>query len=220
MAVAGEWNFDFQDTDLQSMLEEGETGEAVFLPREAASLCAVTHDTPDAVADRMMYSASEAAEHCPRLQTPPPSGGGEGEALFEHFLLSDEPCGDAKPMPCHAGPQPSTPEEARASSSTSTTAPQSPSLSNSATPPPEHGAKRRREGEEAWSEGASMCGSGDLHIRPEDDPLGLFQRDPNTLTSEELKLLKKQKRLIKNRESAQLSRHRKKQHVEGLQAQV
>ena len=66
-----------------------------------------------------------------------------------------------------------------------------------------------------------MCsGGGDLHIRPEDDPLGLFQRDPNTLTSEELKLLKKQKRLIKNRESAQLSRHRKKQHVEGLQAQV
>ena len=47
-------------------------------------------------------------------------------------------------------------------------------------------------------------------LKPEDDPLGLFSRDPHTLTAEELKQLKKQKRLIKNRESAQLSRHRKK----------
>eukprot|EP00292_Cryptomonas_paramecium_P033594 CAMPEP_0113697460 /NCGR_PEP_ID=MMETSP0038_2-20120614/22148_1 /TAXON_ID=2898 /ORGANISM="Cryptomonas paramecium" /LENGTH=550 /DNA_ID=CAMNT_0000620477 /DNA_START=432 /DNA_END=2081 /DNA_ORIENTATION=+ /assembly_acc=CAM_ASM_000170 len=57
-------------------------------------------------------------------------------------------------------------------------------------------------------------------IRPEDDPYGLFQRDPMTLTPDEMKLLKKQKRLIKNRESAQLSRHRKKLHQETLESQV
>ena len=57
-------------------------------------------------------------------------------------------------------------------------------------------------------------------LKPEDDPLGLFSRDPHTLTAEELKQLKKQKRLIKNRESAQLSRHRKKLHQETLESQV
>ncbi len=57
-------------------------------------------------------------------------------------------------------------------------------------------------------------------LKPEDDPLGLFSRDPDTLNAEELKQLKKQKRLIKNRESAQLSRHRKKLHQETLESQV
>lgn len=59
-----------------------------------------------------------------------------------------------------------------------------------------------------------------LEIRPEDDPLGLFSRDPSTLTSEEQRLLKKQRRLLKNRESAQLSRHRKKMHLHSLEKMV
>ena len=45
-------------------------------------------------------------------------------------------------------------------------------------------------------------------------------RDPSSLTPDEQKLLKKQKRLIKNRESAQLSRQRKKNHLEALEMQV
>uniref|UniRef100_A0A7S0HUF6 BZIP domain-containing protein n=1 Tax=Hanusia phi TaxID=3032 RepID=A0A7S0HUF6_9CRYP len=45
-------------------------------------------------------------------------------------------------------------------------------------------------------------------------------RDPGSLTPDEQKLLKKQKRLIKNRESAQLSRQRKKNHLEALEMQV
>jgi predicted nucleic acid-binding Zn-ribbon protein len=45
-------------------------------------------------------------------------------------------------------------------------------------------------------------------------------RDPSTLTPEEVKLLKKRKRLIKNRESAQLSRQRKRLRLETLQAEV
>ena len=56
-----------------------------------------------------------------------------------------------------------------------------------------------------------------MEIRPEDDPLGLFSRDPATLTPEEQRLLKKQRRLLKNRESAQLSRHRKKCHLHTLE---
>eukprot|EP00288_Rhodomonas_lens_P012043 CAMPEP_0177747772 /NCGR_PEP_ID=MMETSP0484_2-20121128/31577_1 /TAXON_ID=354590 /ORGANISM="Rhodomonas lens, Strain RHODO" /LENGTH=275 /DNA_ID=CAMNT_0019262603 /DNA_START=74 /DNA_END=897 /DNA_ORIENTATION=+ len=48
----------------------------------------------------------------------------------------------------------------------------------------------------------------------------LLARDPSTLSPEELKLLKKQRRLVKNRESAQLSRQRKKSHMETLEAQV
>lgn len=59
-----------------------------------------------------------------------------------------------------------------------------------------------------------------LEIRPEDDPLGLFSRDPTTLTPEEQRILKKQRRLLKNRESAQLSRHRKKMHLHQLEKQV
>jgi hypothetical protein len=59
-----------------------------------------------------------------------------------------------------------------------------------------------------------------LEIRPEDDPLGLFQKDPATLTAEEQRILKKQRRLLKNRESAQLSRHRKKMHLHTLERQV
>jgi len=59
-----------------------------------------------------------------------------------------------------------------------------------------------------------------IRLKPEDDPFGLFTRDPHSLTPDELKLLKKQKRLIKNRESAQLSRHRKKLHQETLETQV
>ena len=54
----------------------------------------------------------------------------------------------------------------------------------------------------------------------DDDPLGLFTRDPSTLTPEEIKMLKKRKRLIKNRESAQLSRQRKRIRLETLQAEV
>mmetsp|Transcript_55504 Transcript_55504/g.116162 ORF Transcript_55504/g.116162 Transcript_55504/m.116162 type:complete len:309 (-) Transcript_55504:117-1043(-) len=54
----------------------------------------------------------------------------------------------------------------------------------------------------------------------DDDPQGLFLRDPSTLTPEEVKLLKKRKRLIKNRESAQLSRQRKRLRLETLQAEV
>ena len=54
----------------------------------------------------------------------------------------------------------------------------------------------------------------------DDDPQGLFSRDPSTLTPEEIKLLKKRKRLIKNRESAQLSRQRKRIRLETLQAEV
>ncbi|KAJ1469563.1 hypothetical protein T484DRAFT_1982040 [Baffinella frigidus] len=59
-----------------------------------------------------------------------------------------------------------------------------------------------------------------LEIRPEDDPLGLFQKDPATLTPEEQRIVKKQRRLLKNRESAQLSRHRKKMHLHTLEKQV
>jgi hypothetical protein len=59
-----------------------------------------------------------------------------------------------------------------------------------------------------------------LEIRPEDDPLGLFQKDPATLTPEEQRIVKKQRRLLKNRESAQLSRHRKKMHLHTLERQV
>jgi len=59
-----------------------------------------------------------------------------------------------------------------------------------------------------------------LEIRPEDDPLGLFSKDPATLTPEEQRILKKQRRLLKNRESAQLSRHRKKMHLTSLEKQV
>eukprot|EP00292_Cryptomonas_paramecium_P011711 CAMPEP_0113716192 /NCGR_PEP_ID=MMETSP0038_2-20120614/33750_1 /TAXON_ID=2898 /ORGANISM="Cryptomonas paramecium" /LENGTH=320 /DNA_ID=CAMNT_0000643681 /DNA_START=357 /DNA_END=1316 /DNA_ORIENTATION=- /assembly_acc=CAM_ASM_000170 len=62
------------------------------------------------------------------------------------------------------------------------------------------------------------------HISPlpdeADDPQGLFSRDPTTLSAEELKQLKKRKRLIKNRESAQLSRQRKRIRLETLQAEV
>jgi hypothetical protein len=54
----------------------------------------------------------------------------------------------------------------------------------------------------------------------QDDPFGLNGRDLSTLTPEEQKLWKKQKRLIKNRESAQLSRQRKKNHMETLEMQV
>lgn len=59
-----------------------------------------------------------------------------------------------------------------------------------------------------------------LEVRPEDDPLGLFSKDPATLTPEEQRILKKQRRLLKNRESAQLSRHRKKMHLTSLERQV
>mmetsp|Transcript_84896 Transcript_84896/g.226522 ORF Transcript_84896/g.226522 Transcript_84896/m.226522 type:complete len:338 (+) Transcript_84896:176-1189(+) len=59
-----------------------------------------------------------------------------------------------------------------------------------------------------------------FEIRPEDDPHGLFSRDPATLTLEEQRLVKKQRRLLKNRESAQLSRHRKKMHLNALEKQV
>lgn len=55
---------------------------------------------------------------------------------------------------------------------------------------------------------------------PEDDPQGLFSRDPSTLTPEEVRMLKKKKRLIKNRESAQLSRQRKRIRLETLQTEV
>lgn len=48
----------------------------------------------------------------------------------------------------------------------------------------------------------------------------LMARDPSTLSVEEVKLMKKHKRLIKNRESAQLSRQRKKNHLETLEVQV
>eukprot|EP00961_Rhodomonas_salina_P166289 2241008-Rhodomonas_salina.1 len=48
----------------------------------------------------------------------------------------------------------------------------------------------------------------------------LAARDPSTLSAEELKLLKKQKRLVRNRQSAQLSRQRKKSHMETLEIQV
>ena len=59
-----------------------------------------------------------------------------------------------------------------------------------------------------------------FEIRPEDDPHGLFSKDPATLTLEEQRLVKKQRRLLKNRESAQLSRHRKKMHLNALERQV
>ena len=59
-----------------------------------------------------------------------------------------------------------------------------------------------------------------IEVRPEDDPLGLFRRDPSTLNTEEQRLVKKQRRLLKNRESAQLSRHRKKMHLTALERQV
>ncbi len=48
----------------------------------------------------------------------------------------------------------------------------------------------------------------------------LMSRDPNTLTFEEQRELKKHLRLLKNRESAQLSRHRKKLHLNSLEHQV
>jgi hypothetical protein len=59
-----------------------------------------------------------------------------------------------------------------------------------------------------------------FEIRPEDDPHGLFSKDPATLTPEEQRLVKKQRRLLKNRESAQLSRHRKKMHLTALERQA
>jgi hypothetical protein len=59
-----------------------------------------------------------------------------------------------------------------------------------------------------------------FEIRPEDDPHGLFSKDPATLTLEEQRLVKKQRRLLKNRESAQLSRHRKKMHLNALERQA
>lgn len=73
--------------------------------------------------------------------------------------------------------------------------------------------------------GSSPCPSNTpmldgLEIRPEDDPLGLFSKDPATLTPEEQRILKKQRRLLKNRESAQLSSHCKKMHLTSLERQV
>jgi len=56
--------------------------------------------------------------------------------------------------------------------------------------------------------------------RANDIVAALMARDPSTLSPEEVKLLKKHKRLIKNRESAQLSRQRKKNHLETLEMQV
>lgn len=138
----------------------------------------------------------------------------------------------ASPSHSHAG-----------ASSMSTPAPGSPE--DNGTPPPPAGTEKRKRDDDEGS-GSSRSPSctfdqgvhgGDISrgrspesveagtnshyrsmaLRPEDDPAGLFQKDPKTLTCEELKMIKKQKRLIKNRESAQLSRHRKKQHVEGLQ---
>jgi hypothetical protein len=47
-----------------------------------------------------------------------------------------------------------------------------------------------------------------------------MSRDPSTLTVEEQRQVKKQLRLLKNRESAQLSRHRKKLHLNALERQV
>lgn len=48
----------------------------------------------------------------------------------------------------------------------------------------------------------------------------LMKRDPSTLTFEEQREVKKYMRLLKNRESAQLSRHRKKMHLSALEQQV
>jgi len=56
--------------------------------------------------------------------------------------------------------------------------------------------------------------------RANDIVAALMARDPSTLSGEEVKLMKKHKRLIKNRESAQLSRQRKKSHLETLEMQV
>ena len=56
--------------------------------------------------------------------------------------------------------------------------------------------------------------------RANDIVAALMARDQSTLSPEEVKLLKKHKRLIKNRESAQLSRQRKKNHLETLEMQV
>ena len=56
--------------------------------------------------------------------------------------------------------------------------------------------------------------------RANDIVAALQARDPSTLSAEEVKLIKKHKRLIKNRESAQLSRQRKKNHLESLEVQV
>ena len=141
--------------------------------------------------------------------------------------------------------QPSSPVDDSAwASSISTPAHQSPQRSNEASPTPvilpvgevaavmKEKKERKRKADSKDSGEESSVNSGSvgspendddlsmIRLKPEDDPLGLFSRDPHSLTGEELKQLKKQKRLIKNRESAQLSRHRKKLHQETLEAQV
>lgn len=222
MTVQGDWDMLFNDLpELQGFLAD----EDMVDTRERANLCVEQTESGN-ISIELLSSAfcvPEVVLDNKRLPTPPPSGGVEGELVLESFLLGDaeEETDHTKPMPCLAGPQPSTPDDSvNVSSSISTPAPPSPSAS----PPPEHNPNKRPR-EEADNSSSDRSKSpegnvGDLALRPQDDPQGLFTRDLNSLSCEELKMLKKQKRLIKNRESAQLSRHRKKQHVEGLQVQV
>jgi hypothetical protein len=168
------------------------------------------------------------------------------QVWLDQFLVGDEkPTAEAAKLQGEASANttaPASPSHSHAEvSSASTPAPGSPE--ESGTPPPPAGTeKRKRDDDEGSSRSPSCTFDQGVHgvdisrgtspdsvvagtnshyrsmaLRPEDDPAGLFQKDPKTLTCEELKMIKKQKRLIKNRESAQLSRHRKKQHVEGLQ---
>lgn len=168
--------------------------------------------------------------------TPPPSGGADAEMWLDQFLVSDEkPVAEAAILTEAVSASTTAPASPSASpldtSSFGTPAPLSP---EDGTPPPTGSSDKRKRDEDdgtasPWDGESSRGRSPEsvvvgtnshyrsMVLRPEDDPAGLFQRDPKTLTCEELKVIKKQKRLIKNRESAQLSRHRKKQHVEGLQ---
>jgi len=95
------------------------------------------------------------------------------------------------------------------------------SSSSTATPEPKavtEVERKRKAGDMESTASTSPAAAG--NDKDEEIKHELLAKDPATLSPEELKQLKKQRRLIKNRESAQLSRLRKKNHMETLEVQV
>lgn len=242
MAWAGEAE-DFLD-----LLEDG--SDVLLCAREPPTLVQTGEEGDGMPAGFALKEEELEEDSSRRVTPPASGGGvvADPEVWLEQFLIGDEkPAAESAKLHGDASVHttaPASPSHSHAEiSSTSTPAPGSPD--ESGTPPPPAGIeKRKRDDDEGSSPSPSCTFEGDhvgdisrgrspesveagtnshyrsMALRPEDDPSGLFQKDPKTLTCEELKMIKKQKRLIKNRESAQLSRHRKKQHVEGLQVRA